>query len=141
MPDMMKAAIQLRSHHEGEEVVQDMLAEVFARGSVLYVKYEDPEVGPQGGSTRTTIKITPDLVKIIRHGEVESEQSYQLGKTLPGFYRSPYITFNLSTHTHEMKMDIQGGLGCVSWSYDLYVYDDLSGVFAISLYIQEEPKS
>ncbi|HEY2493643.1 MAG TPA: DUF1934 domain-containing protein [Paenibacillus sp.] len=141
MPDMMKAVIQLRSHHEGEEVVQNMLAEVFAKGSVLYVRYEEPEAGPKGGSTRTTIKITPELVKIIRHGEVESEQSYQLDTTLPGFYRSPYTTFNLSTHTHEMKMDIQGGLGRVSWSYDLYVYDDLSGRFAISLYIQEEPKS
>ncbi|WP_429374665.1 DUF1934 domain-containing protein [Paenibacillus sp. DS2015] len=140
MPDMMKAVIQLRSHHEGEEVVQDMLAEVFAKDSVLYVKYEELEAGPRGGSIRTTIKITPDVVKIIRHGEVESEQSYQLDTTLPGFYRSPYTTFNLSTYTHEMKMDIQGGIGHVSWSYDLYVYDDLSGVFTISLYIQEEPK-
>jgi uncharacterized beta-barrel protein YwiB (DUF1934 family) len=141
MPDKRQAHIQLHSRMDGEDVVQELSAELIVKGSDLYVRYEEPERGPQGGSTRTTIKITENTVKIIRHGEVQSEHSFQLGERLPGFYRSPYTSFNLSTHTTELDMKIDGMNGYVSWAYDLFVYEDLSGHFAIDLHIQEELKS
>ncbi|MNO72593.1 hypothetical protein D3C76_635450 [compost metagenome] len=140
MPDKTQALIRLHSRYDGEDVVQELPAELIRKGPVLYVRYEEPEKGPQGGTTRTTIKITEDMIKIMRHGEVESEHSFQLGERLPGFYRSPYTTFNLSTHTTEMDMKIEGMYGNVRWGYDLYVYEDLSGQFAIHLHIQEELK-
>ncbi|AOZ92760.1 DUF1934 domain-containing protein [Paenibacillus crassostreae] len=141
MPDKTQALIRLHSRYNGEDVVQELPAELIMKGPALYVRYDEPEKGPQGGSTRTTIKISGDTIKIMRHGEVQSEHSFRHGETLPGFYRSPYTTFNLSTHTTVMDKKIVGMYGHVSWSYDLFVYEDLSGQFEINLHIQEELKS
>ena len=140
MSHKTQALIRLQSRYDGEEVVQELPAELIVKGPDLYVRYEEPEKGPQGGTTRTTMKITENAIKIMRHGEVQSEHSFQLGERLPGFYRSPYTTFNLSTHTTEMDMKLEGIYGHVSWAYDLYVYEDLSGQFEIHLHIQEELK-
>ncbi|OAB43594.1 DUF1934 domain-containing protein [Paenibacillus glacialis] len=138
MSDNTQAKIRLVSRVDGEDVVQEMPAELIQKGTVLYVRYEELDASPQGGATRTTIKITQNEVKIIRHGEVQSEHSFEYEKRLPGFYRSPYTTFNLSTYTTEMDMKIEGMYGHVRFAYDLYVFDELSGQFAIHLHIQEE---
>ena len=98
--------------------------------------------GPQGEkiSVRTTIKIAGNQLKLIRHGGIQSEQSFESGRRLPGFYRSPYTQFNLSTETSKLELVREGRSLTVEWEYDLYVYEELSGKFAISLHIQEEPK-
>ncbi len=141
MSDITLAQIRVVSRVDGEDVVQEMPAELILKGTTLYVRYEEPEVSPQGGAPRTTIKITPNQVKIIRHGEVQSEHSFQREKRLPGFYRSPFTTFNLSTYTTDMDIEIEGMYGHVRFAYDLYVFDDQSGQFAIHLHIQEELQS
>ncbi|WP_136607621.1 DUF1934 domain-containing protein [Paenibacillus dokdonensis] len=139
MQEARKARIRLQSRQEGESVEQEIEAEVFERGGALYLKYEEPEVDLQGQKTRTLLKITPDILKMIRHGAVESEQTFREGHMLPGFYRSPYTTFNLSTQTSSLKVDLDGGFsGTVAWTYDLYVYEECTGHFDISLHIQEE---
>ncbi|MWV47634.1 DUF1934 family protein [Paenibacillus sp. HJL G12] len=139
MQEAKKARIRLQSRQEGENVLQETEAEVFERGGALYLKYEEPEKDQQGQKIRTLLKITQDTLKMIRHGAVESEQTFQEGHMLPGFYRSPYTSFNLSTHTSSLKVQLDGGLsGTVSWTYDLYVYEECTGHFDISLHIQED---
>ncbi|MGG1878604.1 DUF1934 domain-containing protein [Paenibacillus cisolokensis] len=136
-----QAAIRLQSLHEGEKTVHELEAEVFARGKSLYVRYIEPKLGPHQGETRTMLKLSEDEVKIIRHGEVESEQSFMLGQRLPGFYRSPFTSFQLSTHTQRMELVVDGMSGRAAWEYDLYVFEDYSGHFSISLSIQEAQES
>lgn len=135
--------VTLSSLHEGERTVLQVPGQAITRGSQLYIRYEEPGQGPEQGapSIRTTVKIAAEEIKIIRHGGVESEQSFRSGKRLPGFYRSPFTQFNLSTDTRELDITRSGRSVIVSWTYDLYVYDELSGRFALSLHIQEEPKS
>ncbi|OXL86577.1 hypothetical protein BCV73_28505 [Paenibacillus sp. SSG-1] len=141
MPDARKATVRLRSRHDGQEVNQEMTAQVFARGQALYVMYEEPEADLQGRKTKTTVKIGANSLKMIRHGAVESEHSFQEGQRLPGFYRSPYTSFNLSTDTRSLKMDLDGMTGEISWAYDLYVYEECTGHFTISFFIQEDNQS
>ncbi|BFH65835.1 MULTISPECIES: DUF1934 domain-containing protein [Paenibacillus] len=138
MQDAKKARIQLQSRHEGEDVVQKTEAEVFERGGALYLKYEEPETDLQGQKIRTLLKITSDSLKMIRHGAVESEQSFQEGQRLPGFYRSPYTSFNLSTQTSLLEIRLNGTAGTIRWAYDLYVHEECTGHFNISLHIQED---
>ncbi|TYA12555.1 DUF1934 domain-containing protein [Paenibacillus faecis] len=138
MPDQIRAKIVITSRQDGDETVQELTGEVFARGDTAYIRYEEPERGPKGGTTRTMVKISGGTLKIMRHGEVESEQNFQVGRKLPGFYRSPFTTFNLSTHTRSLESRLDGAFGHIAWEYDLYVYDELSGHFAISLHIQED---
>jgi len=141
--DKYSVSVVLVSLHEGEQSVLKVSGEVIAKGPQLYIRYVEPGQGPQGedASIRTTLKLAGNELKIIRHGGVESEQTFQAGRRLPGFYRSPYTQFNLSTDTRELDILRDGRSIKVSLDYDLYVYEELSGKFAISLHIQEEPKS
>ncbi|KWX79372.1 DUF1934 domain-containing protein [Paenibacillus jilunlii] len=136
-------SVILESVQGGERNVLQAAGEVIARGDQLYLRYEETQPGPKGEavSVRTTVKITGSGLKLIRHGGVQSEQSFVLGQRLPGFYRSPYTQFNLSTDTRKLDVKCAGRSLEVSWEYDLYVYGELSGQFAISLHIQEEPQS
>ncbi|WNS42134.1 DUF1934 domain-containing protein [Paenibacillus sp. MMS20-IR301] len=126
----------------GRNVVQ-AAGEATAKGQSLYIRYEEMQPGPEGNevSVRNTLKITEGGLKLIRHGGVQSEQSFEPGQQLPGFYRSPYTQFNLTTDTRKLDIKRDGRSLAVSWEYDLYVYGELSGQFAISLNIQEEPQS
>lgn len=138
MPQFTQVRVRLHSRHQGEDVVQDIPAEAILRGSTLYIRYEEPQESPLGGTTNVTIKIGQAELKLIRHGEVQSEQSFEEGKRLPGFYRSPYTNFAMSTDTSRLTIQREGLTAHVEWDYELYVYEDLSGAFAISLHIQEE---
>lgn len=136
-------SVTLTSVQGGERNVVHASGEAIARGNQLYIRYEETQTGPKGEqvSVRTTLKISDSELKLIRHGGVQSEQSFVPGQRLPGFYRSPYTQFNLSTDTRKLDMKRDGRSLAVSWEYDLYVYEELSGQFAISLHIQEEPQS
>lgn len=130
--------VRLHSQQDGEDVVQELPGDAILRGKSLYVRYDEPQEGPQGGKTRTTVKIGQHELKLIRHGEVQSEQSFELGRRLPGFYQSPYMKLAMSAHTQKLDIQMDGYSGQVAWAYDLYVFEDFSGHFAISLHIQEE---
>lgn len=135
--------VTLESRQDGQKNVITVAGEAVSKGEQLFIRYEETEQGPQGEavSVRTMIKITGRELKLIRHGSIESEQSFETGKQLPGFYRSPYAQFNLSTATRKLDITRNGRSLEAAWEYDLYVYGELSGQFAISLYIQEEPQS
>lgn len=146
MPELQSnkydVSITLVSLQDGQRNVMKANGEVVSKGPHLYIQYEELEQGPRGEkiSVRTTIKIAGNQLKLIRHGGIQSEQSFQSGRRLPGFYRSPYTQFNLSTETNKLDVVREGRSLTVAWEYDLYVYEELSGKFAISLHIQEEPK-
>lgn len=132
------AKIVVTSRQGADKSVQKLRGEIMVRGSSVYIRYEEPEKGPTGGTTRTIVKITDGEIKIMRHGEVESEQTFQAGRKLPGFYHSPFTKFHLSTDTGKLDVSLDGTSGQIEWEYDLYVYDELSGHFAISMLIEEE---
>lgn len=138
VPNWKPAIIVINSRQGDEASEQRIKGECLSKGSAVYVRYDEPEPGPTGGATRAIVKISKDELKIMRHGEVESEQTFQQGRCLPGFYRSPYTRFNLSTDTSRLESDLDGSYGIVTWEYDLLVHEEMTGHFVISLHIQEE---
>ncbi|MBW4838520.1 MAG: DUF1934 domain-containing protein [Paenibacillaceae bacterium] len=138
MPETKPVSLVLTSRQEAEETVQHLRGNAVRRGESVYIRYEEPDPGPDGAKTRTMIKITGDELKIIRHGGVEAEQTFRSGRRLPGFYRSPFTRFNLSTDTVKLESRWEGRVGQVVWEYDLYVFEELSGRFELSLHIQED---
>ncbi|WP_172257601.1 DUF1934 domain-containing protein [Saccharibacillus deserti] len=138
MSDTSRVLITINSR-QGEETVEQTLAgQLFRKDRALYLRYEEPGASGNPGSVRTLLKITQEELKVIRHGEVESEQSFRLGSSLPGFYRSPYTRFALVTHTRELSVRMEGSAGEIFWAYELEVHNAISGHFAVSLTIQEE---
>lgn len=141
--DKYGVKVTLISSQDGERSVLNTKGEAIVKGEHLFIRYEEPVQGPQGEENviRNMIKIAGSELKLIRHGSVESEQTFQKGRRLPGFYRSSYTQFNLSTQTRKLVISRSGRSLKVTWDYDLYVYEELSGRFALSLHIQEETKS
>ena len=137
-------SVTLRSLQEGRRSVLKAKGEAIAKGSDLYIRYEEPGEDPQGNEApalRTMLKIAGDGLTIIRHGSVESEQAFTEGKRLPGYYRSPYTRFNLSTETRNLNIRREGRAVAIDVAYVLYVYEELSGQFELSFNVQEEMKS
>ncbi|MCQ4088921.1 DUF1934 domain-containing protein [Saccharibacillus sp. JS10] len=140
MQGMSRVLITINSRQDEETVEQSLTGQVFQKDKSLYIRYEEP--GASGAeSIRTLVKVTQDELKVIRHGEVESEQSFRKGEALSGFYRSPYTRFAMIAHTRELGVDMQGFTGKIHWEYELEVHDVISGNFAVSLTIQEEVHS
>lgn len=130
--------LQIHSVADGEKVNQQVKGEAIRKAGSLYIRYEEKEQLPGSEPIRNMVKISDDRVKLIRHGGVESEQSFELGKRLPGFYRSPFTSFALSTDTKKMSISLSDLSGKISFSYDLYVYEEQSGKLSISIEIQED---
>ncbi|GGO09781.1 DUF1934 domain-containing protein [Saccharibacillus kuerlensis] len=138
MQDMSRVLIRIVSRQDEETVEQTLAGQVFQKEKSLYIRYEEPGADGSRESVRTLLKVTEEELKVIRHGEVESEQSFRKGSSLPGFYRSPYTRFAMVAHTRELRVRMQGPTGEIHWEYELEVQDVISGHFAVSLTIQEE---
>lgn len=138
MPAMSRVLITINSRQDEETVKQTLAGQLFRKDKALYVRYEEPGANGNPGGVRTLLKVTQEELKVIRHGEVESEQSFRKGSRLPGFYRSPYTRFALITHTRDLRVRLEGSSGEIYWAYELEVHDAISGHFAVSLTIQEE---
>ncbi|MNW43880.1 hypothetical protein D3C74_210920 [compost metagenome] len=138
MPETKPVSLVLTSRQGTEETAQHLRGNAASRGESVYIRYEEPDPGPDGAKTRTMIKLSGNELKIMRHGGVEAEQTFRSGCRLPGFYRSPFTQFNLSTDTVKLESRWDGKVGHVVWEYDLYVFEELSGRFELSLHIQED---
>ncbi|WP_026136423.1 MULTISPECIES: YwiB family protein [Paenibacillus] len=135
MTESNEVHLTLRSDQNGESVITHFTGQAFEKGSSIYIRYtETPESTQQ--EVRTTVRISKDEIKIMRHGGVEAEQSFRQGEQLTGFYRSPFTRFALITHTSLIHNELNGYMGKVTWEYELYVHEQLNGTFKVSLDIQ-----
>ncbi|WP_411344619.1 DUF1934 domain-containing protein [Paenibacillus sp. WLX1005] len=135
MTEANQVRLTLRSEQDGTSSTTEMIGQVFMKGSSLYVRYTEPPQPPQP-EIRTTVKISSDEIKIMRHGGVEAEQTFRSGEQLSGFYRSPFTRFALETDTRTIHNELDGTMGSIAWEYDLYAYDQLSGSFKVNLHIE-----
>ncbi|WP_322908141.1 DUF1934 domain-containing protein [Paenibacillus campi] len=140
MTEAKQVRLTLSSEQDGEVGTTEMIGHVFIKGNSLYVRYVEPPQPPQP-EIRTTVKISSDEIKIMRHGGVESEQTFRPGEHLSGFYRSPFTRFEMETHTRSLHHGLKGITGYIAWEYDLYVHEQLGGRFKVSLHIQASDES
>lgn len=141
MSEKKKVLIEIVSQQGSEQTRGQFDGVMQVKGNTCYVQYTEEQSMPHQGQVRTLLKISDHSLKIIRHGSVESEQSFVDQQRCPGFYRSPYTSFNLSTQTDKLEIGNHGNEINITWVYDLYVYEELNGHFINSLHIQEEAKS
>ena len=137
----MKQAVDLRisSRFDGQEMIQRMEGELYLKADTVYIRYIEPD--PDMGQTSTTLKLKAGNFKIIRHGDVQSEQEFILHRQALGFYFTPQGNMDLVTYTREMEFELEQGIGHVAWSYDLLVGGAESGSFSLHLDIQPRAES
>lgn len=136
MTGKRKVRILLSSTSEGQQNRQEFDGEVYVKKGVFFIRYEEDE--REMGLTTTTVKINIDQLKIIRHGQVESEQSFRTGQWMSGFYRMDQGRLRMQAFTHSMQNELnEHGLGTVKWEYDLEMMDDPVGRLAIQLSVTD----
>jgi uncharacterized beta-barrel protein YwiB (DUF1934 family) len=131
-----RVRIRIESRQGGLETLQLTQGDLYPKGKHFYIRYEEAE--SELGRTTTLLKLETGQMRIIRHGDVESEQLFVPGERSMGFYQTTQGRLELEVNTHGMSSDLNHGLGWVSWSYDLIVQGEPAGLYEIKLVIQEE---
>ena len=134
--DMRPVYVTIESKQQGETVKQTLEGMVTYKGDTLYVRYMEPE--EQGmGKTSTTIKFNFDELRVIRRGEVDAEQVFRMGEQMPGAYRIGPMRLAMETKLLQLDNRVKGGLGTLSWRYELYVDEQFVDIVQVNVGIAE----
>ncbi|MDP5274668.1 DUF1934 domain-containing protein [Chengkuizengella axinellae] len=137
MSENKKVSMHIESISEEQQIIQNVIAEYFYKGDAVYYRYEEPDHNM--GRITTTLKIKGNEIKVVRHGDIQSEQLFQLDSLQPGYYHTASGKMNISNKAKEIKIDLDPqGYGQISWSYELFLNDEHSGDFALKIQIQED---
>jgi uncharacterized beta-barrel protein YwiB (DUF1934 family) len=135
MTEKRNVKLQITSQSEGQIIEQTFNAELYVKGDHCYYRYN--ETDENMGRTVTTLKVEPGQIRIIRHGDVQSEQSFALQSHKTFYYQTPQGRLELTTFTHVINVGLVEQIGTISWSYDLFVSDELSGTYSLTIEISE----
>jgi uncharacterized beta-barrel protein YwiB (DUF1934 family) len=127
--------MQIISLCEGQRIEQNFEAELYVKGTHIYYRYN--EIDENMGRTITTFKVEPQQIRIIRHGDIQSEQTFVLQSNRAGFYQTPQGKLELATFTHNLSVNLSEQLGDISWSYDLLVSGESTGTYDLRARISE----
>jgi uncharacterized beta-barrel protein YwiB (DUF1934 family) len=126
--------LKIHSIAEGQEpIVQQLTGDMYAKGDHWYLRYQEP--GSELGRTATTVRIDREHIRVIRQGDVRSEQIFALHGQRHGYYDTPQGKLELTTDTVSLQvaLDAEIGHGTVSWEYDLTVSGDPAGRYRLRI--------
>lgn len=95
---------------EPEEMELTVHGKLYFRGGSVFISYEESAMTGME-NTRTTLKVEPERVEIIRTGKNHSRLCFQEGLRHESPYRTPYGLLQLATVTHSLmaRMGQEGG--------------------------------
>lgn len=131
MAEAVQVPLTIAGGSEDDRVERRTTADLYHKGQHVYLRY--PESEEEMGRTTTTVRIGPDGVRIIRHGDVRSEQTFAAGETHRGYYETTHGKVELATSTRELHMRLEEKGGDVQWRYELTVSGDPAGMFSLRL--------
>jgi uncharacterized beta-barrel protein YwiB (DUF1934 family) len=136
MAEPRKVNIRIVSKAGSQVIEERVQGSLYMRNGHIYIRYEEPV--EQMGHTSTIVKIDAGEIKIIRRGDIVTDQSFVAGRHTHSDYATPETSMKLSMFTHKIETRLSNGIGVVEWSYDLYVSGDLAGTYAIQMDIRED---
>ncbi|WP_040950573.1 DUF1934 domain-containing protein [Gorillibacterium massiliense] len=134
MLDKLPVKLRIVSNNGDETIRQTVAGVRYVRGASQYFRYEEDEPGI--GRTITLLKISPEEIRILRQGNVESEQTFAVGETRPGYYRTPQGNLQLTTRTEDVQVELDEGVGRIRWSYEMHLAGERAGFFLLDIQIQ-----
>lgn len=133
MDNTYKVSIKMVSVWEEESIVQLAEGTLYKRSGSWFLRYEEPD--QDQGVITATIKFTPNQIKLMRRGAVESDMTFELGVTHQGFYSTPLVHMELETLTTEIVVDITEGKGTLNWSYLLNAQANSDSLRHVSVWL------
>jgi uncharacterized beta-barrel protein YwiB (DUF1934 family) len=135
MAEKRPVRIRIVSKSDHHTVEQEAVGELYAKGDHYYIRYA--ETAAEMGKTVTIVKMGRHSLRIIRHGDICSEQTFTEGERIAGYYDTPHGRLELVIVTDTFSMRMHEGIGIVSWSYRLLMGSEDSGRYELCLYVEE----
>lgn len=122
-------------HDEVVELVS--MGRYYERRGIQYIIYEETEVTGLEG-VRTTIKVSPKSVILIRHGKVNMKHVYEMDKIHESLYRTSFGDLDMLVKTHELSSNIVDGVGHVHLGYDISIAGDWTYYNQLDITLKED---
>ncbi|SDD19177.1 Uncharacterized beta-barrel protein YwiB, DUF1934 family [Paenibacillus sp. UNCCL117] len=143
-PGKIRVRVRLHSFAESQRTVSDMPGFLVRKQDCLYLRYEEPQEA-QMGRTMTTMRLTPEEVRIIRHGDVRFEQTFAAGGRHIGYLDTAHGRMELEAVTHAFGLRLPERGGDLpfeaSWLYELTVMGEAAGRVEVRLEVRAEEGS
>lgn len=128
--------IRIESRQAGRTDEWRASGHLYAINGAYSLRYAEPDADM--GQTTATVKWDDTQIKIIRHGDVQSDLTFRSGMRTAGSYSLPQGRMELELYTHGIDRRLAGGLGSLSWSYDMFAGGAHAGRMRIRLTIEED---
>lgn len=123
MKQILVSVKSVQRDRDGEDTVVELVSpgRYYERNGVKYILYNESEVTGMDG-VKTTIKVYPDSVVLLRNGKINMRHQYVLNEQHESVYATPYGDLHMAVNTHELDVAINDeGLGSVHLGYDISV--------------------
>lgn len=132
--------ISIRGLQQNEEGDADPITLVTAgryyrRNGSYYISYEETELTGMAG-TRTTLRVSPDCVRVIRTGEYPSNLVFEQGKRHLSLYHTDYGDLSVVVSTQCIQSTLNDDGGALDVKYAIEVGSSPLGINHLSLNIK-----
>ena len=127
--------LQEQDGEAGDPITLVTPGRYYRKNDCYYISYEESELTGLAG-TRTTLRIKPDYVKLVRTGLYPSELQFELGKRHMSLYHTDYGDLSIVVSTNHIRNTLTDDGGDLDVQYTVEVANTPVGVNHLSLTIK-----
>lgn len=127
--------LQEQDGETGDPITLVTPGRYYRKNDSYYISYEESELTGLAG-TRTTLRIKPDYVKLVRTGLYPSELLFELGKRHMSLYHTDYGDLSIVVSTNHIRNTLTDDGGDLDVQYTVEVANTPVGVNHLSLNIK-----
>lgn len=135
-----KAIINIRGVHQVEDNRDtiELITEgkYYKKGNNYYIHYDESEISGMEG-TSTTIKIEPERVVMLRHGNNAARMVFEKGRKYAAEYYTPFGGMEVNVTSKRLKADFNECSGELYIKYILDVDDRVLSTNEIHVTVRE----
>ena len=126
--------LQEQDGEAGDPITLVTPGRYYRKNDSYYISYEESELTGLAG-TRTTLRVKPDFVKLVRTGLYPSELQFELGKRHMSLYHTDYGDLSIVVSTNHIRNTLTDDGGDLDVQYTVEVANTPVGVHHLSLTI------
>ena len=127
--------LQEQDGEAGDPITLVTPGRYYRKNDSYYISYEESELTGLAG-TRTTLRVKPDFVKLVRTGLYPSELQFELGKRHMSLYHTEYGDLSIVVSTNHIRNTLTDDGGDLDVQYTVEVANTPVGVNHLSLTIK-----
>ncbi|WP_368658155.1 DUF1934 domain-containing protein [Metabacillus halosaccharovorans] len=138
-PIQIHVLSEIRKEHEQDKETIEMntTGEQFLKGNTVYLRYDEQH---ELGSVKTTVKIAPEEVMVMRSGAVTMKQWFIQGQKTMTDYATPFGKLQLEINTNSLTIDKTELEDRLVILYDLQIDENEKHVHKLMITYKEDKK-